>query len=163
MIASVTSFTDTVTNTRAPGPFDASSSRVFARKPSTSRFRCGVELYWRAPVAQWWFVAIRPSGETNEAVQPPSDTIAPIGCPVRSAKAEGSPWKPLSRSCAARSGICWGIHMPSSAARGTAIAKAASTASIRRGFFKACLLLAHGPRAAGLQGYPTSLGAKPRA
>ena len=49
MIASVTSFTETVTNTRAPGPFDTSSSRVFARKPSTSRFFCGVELYWSEP------------------------------------------------------------------------------------------------------------------
>src|SRR5664280_764713 len=29
-----------------------------------------------------------PSGETNEAVQPPRDTIAPIGCPERSANAE---------------------------------------------------------------------------
>ena len=46
VIASVTSFTETVTKTREPGPFESSSSRVFARKPSTSRFRCGVELYW---------------------------------------------------------------------------------------------------------------------
>ena len=52
----------------------------------------------RRPCTQWWFVAIRPSGETNEAVQPPSETIAPMGWPVRSAKAAGSPSKPIAFS-----------------------------------------------------------------
>ena len=66
MIASVTSLTETVTNTREPGPFESSSSRVFARKPSTSRFFCGVALNWSDPCTQWWLVAIRPSGETKE-------------------------------------------------------------------------------------------------
>ena len=62
---------------------------------------------------------MRPSGETNEAVQPPRETIAPMGWPVRSAKAAGSPSKPMAFSFWARSGICCGIHIPSSAARGS--------------------------------------------
>ena len=90
MISSDTSRTETVTETRAPGPFQSSSAFVFARKPFSIRFRSGVELYWRAPWTQWWFVTISPSGETNEALQPPSDTMAPIGKPVRSAKVPGS-------------------------------------------------------------------------
>ena len=53
LIASVTSATETVTQTFEPGPFQSSSPRVFARKPSTSRFRSGVELYWSEPTTQW--------------------------------------------------------------------------------------------------------------
>ncbi len=49
VIASVTSFTEWVTKTREPGPFESSSSRVLARKPFTRRFRCGVELNWSDP------------------------------------------------------------------------------------------------------------------
>src|ERR1035441_10555711 len=55
-----------------------------------------------------------PSGETNDALQPPRDTIAPIGWPVRSAKACGSPQKPIALRRSASCGICCGIHMPSS-------------------------------------------------
>ncbi len=32
-----------------------------------------------APCTQWWLVTIRPSGDTNDAVQPPSDTTALSG------------------------------------------------------------------------------------
>ncbi len=60
-------------------------------------------------------MTISPSGETNDAVQPPSDTTAPIGCPVRSANALGSPLNPSAFSWAESAGICCGIHMPSSA------------------------------------------------
>src|SRR5664279_3500842 len=56
-----------------------------------------------------------PSGDTKEALQPPKDTIAPIGWPVRSANAWGSPRKPIVLSRSANCGICCGIHMPSSA------------------------------------------------
>ena len=79
------------------------------------RLRSGFELYWRAPCTQWLFVTTRPSGDTNEALQPPSETIAPIGWPVRSAKACGSPVNPIAVRREASCGICWGIHMPSSA------------------------------------------------
>src|SRR5512141_170087 len=58
---------------------------------------------------------MRPSGETNDALQPPRDTIAPMGWPVRSAKACGSPRKPIVLRRSASCGICCGIHMPSSA------------------------------------------------
>jgi hypothetical protein len=131
-ISSVISFTETVTYTREPGPFQSSSAFVFARYPSSRRFFSGVELYWRAPATQWWFVAMRPSGETNEALHPPSDTIAPMGWPVRSAKAFGSPRKPMAFSLGARSGICCGIHMPSSEAAGEAARMARTREGKRR-------------------------------
>src|SRR5260221_10531796 len=66
---------------------------------------------------------MRPSGDTNDALQPPSETIAPIGWPVRSANAFGSPEKPMVLSFGARSGICCGIHMPSSERAGKATRK----------------------------------------
>src|SRR6185503_10216651 len=87
----------------------------------------GVELYCSEPTTQWWFVASSPSGETKEAVQLPSETIAPIGWPVRSANAWGSPSKPSARSLSASAGTCWGIHMPSSAAVTAAASTAAAT------------------------------------
>jgi len=46
-----------------------------ARKPSRSKFASGVELNWSARIEQWWFVAISPPAETNEAEQPPKLTI----------------------------------------------------------------------------------------
>ncbi len=115
VMSRVTSTTDVVTNTRDPGPFGNSSASVGAKYPFVSRFRSGVELNCRPPVTQWWFVTIRPSGDTKDAVQPPRDTMAPIGWPVRSANDFGSPVNPRARSFAASAGICWGIHMPSSA------------------------------------------------
>ena len=131
-ISSVTSFTETVTNTREPGPFHSSSARERATNPSSSRFRSGVELNWSAPMTQWWFVAMRPSGETKDALQPPSDTIAPIGWPVSSAKRFASPSKPSSARRGARSGSCCGIHMPSPARAGAASASVSRAA--RRAF-----------------------------
>src|ERR1035438_1107217 len=51
-ISSVTSLTEVVTYTREPGPAVSSCSRAVARKPSSMRFFCGVELNWRAPCTQ---------------------------------------------------------------------------------------------------------------
>ena len=82
----VTSSMFVVTKMREPGPAGSSSSRVLARKPLVMRSRCGVELNCSAPNPQWWLVTTSPSGETNDALQPPSEMTAPIGSPVRSAK-----------------------------------------------------------------------------
>src|SRR5690606_7402608 len=92
-----------------------SCSRLAALKPFAIRLLSGVELSWIAPYAQWWLVTTRPSGETKLAVQPPNETTALIGGLVRSARSFGSPLKPAASSCAAISGSCEGIHMPSSA------------------------------------------------
>jgi hypothetical protein len=35
-----------------------------------------LEFIWSAPKAQWWLVMIKPSGETNEEEQPPSQGVA---------------------------------------------------------------------------------------
>src|SRR4029079_18818829 len=83
VISSVTSVIDTVIEARLPGPAGSSSARVLARQPFSSRSRSGVELYWSALRTQWWFVMMRPSGDTNDALHPPSDTTAPIGEPAR--------------------------------------------------------------------------------
>src|SRR5450759_2547307 len=80
------------------------------------RLWSGFELYWSAPCTQWLFVTMSPSGDRKEALHPPSDTIAPMGWPVRSAKACGSPRKPIALRRSASCGICCGIHMPSSEA-----------------------------------------------
>src|SRR5688500_14777916 len=82
------------------------------------RSRSGGELYCSAPWTQWWLVTTRPSGDTNAALQPPSETIAFMGKPVRSANAEGSSRRPRWRSSGARAGICCGIHIPGSAEAG---------------------------------------------
>src|SRR5512140_1493214 len=58
-----------------------------------------------------------PSGETKDALHPPSETMAPIGKPVRSAKAFGSPAYPSAWRRDSRAGICCGIHIPSSPRR----------------------------------------------
>lgn len=111
-IFSVTSVTARVTNTRADGPLFFSSARVFARKPSLRRFASFVLLCWSAPVAQWWFVAIRPSGEMNDAEHPPRLTIAESVPDVGSDSDAGSIVMPSSFSFAAWSFIWCGIHMP---------------------------------------------------
>ncbi len=87
MMPSLTSFAETVTQTREPGPFQSSSARVLARYPPTIRFRSGFELNWRADWTQWLFVTMRPSPETNDALQFPSvtrliDSSAPDGGPT---------------------------------------------------------------------------------
>jgi len=61
-----------------------------------------------------------PSGETKEALQPPSETTAPIGSPVRSAKRFGSIFSPSFCSSGPSCGICCGIHIPSVAKSGVA-------------------------------------------
>src|ERR1017187_9480302 len=81
-----------------------------------------------------------PSGDTNEAVQPPSDTIAPIGCPERSANAFASPLNPKPLSLAAISGICCGIHMPSSANRPAANSETPSTTTDALAIFNGVVL-----------------------
>src|ERR1019366_1121973 len=81
-----------------------------------------------------------PSGDTNEAVQPPSDTIAPIGCPERSANAFASPLNPKALSLAAISGICCGIHMPSSASRPAANSETPSTTTDALAIFNGVVL-----------------------
>src|SRR5262245_30036952 len=55
---------------------------------------------------------MRPSGDTNDAEQPPIDTTAASGACVGSASAAGSICAPSLRSASAFSGICDGIHMP---------------------------------------------------
>ena len=84
------------------------------------RSRCGVELNCSAPKPQWWFVTMSPSGDTNEALQPPSEITAPIGSPVRSAKRCASIFSPSFCSSGASCGICCGIHIPSAATSGVA-------------------------------------------
>ena len=81
-----------------------------------------------------------PSGDTKDAVQPPSETIAPMGCPERSAKAFGSPWNPRDLSLAAISGICCGIHMPSSASRPAANSEAPNRTTVALVIFNDVLL-----------------------
>ena len=75
----VTSVNVCATLTRWVGPAQRSSARVLARKPFSRRLSSGVELSWSAPCTQWWLVTTSPSGETNEAVQPPSETTADSG------------------------------------------------------------------------------------
>src|SRR5690606_12997320 len=67
----------------ALGPGESASRGVAAVRPVAIRLLSGVELSCRPPYAQWWLVTTRPCGETKLAVQPPSETTAPIGCPVR--------------------------------------------------------------------------------
>ena len=100
---------------RVVGPALTSSASVAGTKPSLIRFFSAVELSWIAPYAQWWLVATRPCGETKLAVQPPSETTAPIGSPVRSASCCGSSLSPAFASGPAISGNCCGTHMPSPA------------------------------------------------
>ena len=70
------------------------------------------ELYWSAPVTQWWFVMTRPSGDTKLAEHPPSHTTAPSGNSVGRPSALGSIVKPSFFSVSACAGICSGIHIP---------------------------------------------------
>ena len=99
---------------RSAGPADFSSVMVFARKPFSTRFWPADELFWSAPCTQWWFVTTRPLSETNEALQPPSETIDESGADSGSESFCGSIVTPIflnvSRCCG--SIICEGIHMP---------------------------------------------------
>src|SRR5690606_18941936 len=74
----------------------------------------GVELYCSAPVTQWWLVMINPSGDTNEAEQPPRYTTEPKGSPMGEVSCFGSSFTPsllnASTCCGA---LSWpGSHMP---------------------------------------------------
>jgi len=51
-----------------------------SKKPRLGRSLSGVELCSKACTAQWWLVAINPSGETNDAKHPLRLTVAPRRC-----------------------------------------------------------------------------------
>src|SRR5262249_35845589 len=87
-----------------------SFSRVSATKPSISRLLSLVECSSRQPHEQWKFVRMSPLGETNEAVQLESRTVA--------SRTRSSHWGVRLTPY-----FCWmslvgglsNVHMPSSA------------------------------------------------
>ncbi len=113
-ISWVTSLYAWTTITRCAGPADGSSACVLARKPSSTRFFSRVELSCSAPCTQWWLVTMSPSGDTIDAVQPPSQTTLSSGCDSGLASALASSATPILRKFSWCSGsiICDGIHMP---------------------------------------------------
>ena len=59
-----------------------------------------------------WLVAMRPSGDTNDAEHPPRLITAESTPDVGSESSLGSMASPSSFSFAACTAICCGIHMP---------------------------------------------------
>src|SRR5580692_11536724 len=76
------------------------------------RFSDGDELCCSAACTQWWLVTMSPSGDTKDAEQPPSDTMAESVSLVGSASCAGSICSPSSLSLVACAIIWLGIHIP---------------------------------------------------
>src|SRR3954447_10725738 len=112
----VTSLNAWATETRCAGPAGFSSARVAAMKPSSTRFWPAflLVLIWSACWTQWWLVTISPSGDTNDAVQPPSETTALSGDASGSDSVRASIGTPMLRKFSTWNGrvICWGSHIP---------------------------------------------------
>src|ERR1041385_5223973 len=85
-------------------------------KPSSTRFWPAflLVLSCSACCTQWWLVTIRPSGDTNDAVQPPSETTALSGDASGSDSVLASIGTPMLWNVSTCSGsvICCGNHMP---------------------------------------------------
>src|ERR1019366_6575860 len=96
------------------------------------RFSEGDELYCSAPCTQWWLVMTSPSGDTNDAEHPPSETTAERVSLVGSASCAGSIWRPSSLSFAACAVIWLGIHMPPGFSKDGCAADAVEAAGVAK-------------------------------
>src|SRR5687768_17502740 len=92
-----------------------SSLRLEARNPFSTRSFSAVELSARQVATQWWLVNTRPSGETNEPVQPVSSRTTAFWTRPSHSSVSCTPYflAIVSR------GTLLKVHIPSSAARET--------------------------------------------
>ncbi len=124
----------------------SSSARDAATKPSFWRSWPGFDNCARHDSTQWWLVSIRPSGETNDAVQPDSRTVD-----WRTWSSQAGVMSTPNFLFTADAGKLSKVHMPSSARVATGAMTSRAADSARNGAERRCDMagLDRGGREAG--------------